>query len=702
MIQEEENARQGINPHVLRRLLGLARPFWKGFAIAALLVLVATGANLARPYLLKVAIDNHILPTGRVWVVDQGPEAIQVGDLSLRPYPVGIHPPQGEPRYTLQSVGKTTYLVKGVPPTQTTFQVQQIAGQTVLVDPLGRSYPAQRLTAQQLATIRQADLSAVYRLTLIFLGIVAAQFVATFAQTMVLTRTSQRLLIQLRQRIFDHVQQMDLSFFDRNPVGRLVTRMTNDPQALNDFFTQALVTSLNDFAMIIGIVVIMFQLDAHFALVAMTLLPVIVAMVWFYQLRARKAYRNVRIKLAKVNAMLAENIDGMRIVQIFRREKKQHESFDATNREYLDANMRQLLLFSIFYPAIDMLGSFATALMIWYGAHSFLAGAVAFGVVYAFLNYIQQFFRPIMDIAEKFDILQSASAASERIFALLDEQPKLQDPPHPIPLPQPVRGEIRFEHVWFAYQPPRWVLQDIDFAIKPGQTVAFVGHTGAGKSSIMSLVSRFYDVQKGRITFDGIDIRELSLQELRRQVGVVMQDVFLFTGTIADNIRLENPQIPMNRVIAAARAVHADRFIEKLPDGYQTKVAERGATLSAGQRQLIAFARALCYNPAVLILDEATANIDTETEQLIQEAMATLMRNRTTLVVAHRLSTIQHADRIFVLHHGQLREAGTHQELLARHGLYYQLYLLQYKEELSRRQSAFSPAVGQGISPQRS
>jgi len=458
----------------------------------------------------------------------------------------------------------------------------------------------------------------------------------------------------------------------------------NDTEALNEMYSNMMVTLFKDVFILLGIVVIMFNKNVELALISLVCIPLVVITSQIYRYYARAAFRDTRVKLAKINATLAENIAGMRIIQIFRQEKRMHGEFDETNQAYFRASWRELTTFAIFRPSMEFFSALALAILIWYGSGKVLETTLQIGVLYMFITYIQQFFQPINDLSEKYNILQSAMASSERIFQLLDTHDTIPDPAAPKALPQ-VKGRVEFKNVWFAYEGENWVLRDVSFTIEPGETVAFVGATGAGKSSILSLISRFYDIQKGEILIDGVNIKDVRQEDLRRFIGVVLQDVFLFTGTVRDNIRLANTAITNETIDQSIRYVNADSFIEKLPGKLNAEVLERGAGFSAGERQLLAFARALAFDPAILVLDEATSNIDTETESLIQDALVKLTHGRTTIVVAHRLSTIQHADKIIVLHKGRVREIGDHQALLAQGGMYYNLYQLQYKE-------AFQPA----------
>ncbi|HCD08907.1 MAG TPA: antibiotic ABC transporter ATP-binding protein [Thermoanaerobacter sp.] len=529
-------------------------------------------------------------------------------------------------------------------------------------------------------------INGVTHIGILYLIIITVAFIINYGQIYLIQYTGQKIIFNLRQQIFEHLQSLSLSFFDKNPVGRLVTRVTNDTDTLNEMYTSVIANLFNDIFIIFGIIIVMVSYNVKLALISLSTTPLIIVGMYIYRKLASQAYRLVRVRLARINAFLSEHISGMKIVQLFVTEHKKSKEFEKINKDYYDANMRQLTIFAIFRPSMDVIYSLTLAFLIWYGGKDIISHKIEFGVLYAFVNYLQQLFQPIFDISEKYDILQSAMASAERIFILLDTKEQIKDPKEPIPL-EDIQGKIEFKNVWFSYNGKDWVLKDVSFVVNPGETVAFVGATGAGKSSIISLLSRFYDIQKGEILIDGIDIRKVRQQDLRKHIGVVLQDVFLFTGDIKSNIRLNNKNITDNDIYMVAKYVNAHHFIKKLPEGYESKVTERGSTLSAGQRQLLAFARALAFNPKILVLDEATANIDTETERLIQDALKKLTKGRTTLVIAHRLSTIQHADKIIVLHKGRIREMGTHNELLQKKGLYYNLYMLQYKDQLIEKEA---------------
>jgi ATP-binding cassette subfamily B protein len=583
---DDEILGKAYDARLMRRLLVYLRPYWRQVLLAFVAIIAGAAGQLAQPYLIKIAIDQHIV-TGRLEGLDT--------------------------------------------------------------------------------------------LAVVFLAIVIVSFGFEYLQTWTLQMTGQRIMFDLRMAIYSHLQRLDVQYYDRNPVGRLMTRVTSDVDAINDLFTSGVVTVFGDIFSLVGIMAIMIGMNWRLALVAFSVLPLIVIVSQWFRRNVRESYRTVRGYIAQINAFLQENITGMSTVQLFRREAVNFSRFDDIDRKHRDANVESIFYYSVFYPAIEMVAAIASALILWYGGASVLRNVLTLGALFAFLQYSGRFFRPISDMSEKFNVLQAAMASSERIFRLIDEPVTIRQPEHPVARPAPATGHIVFDHVWFAYNGQDFVLRDVSFEVKPGQRVGIVGATGSGKTTLINLLLRFYDVTKGRITVDGVDIRELDLDDLRGLFSLVLQDVHLFSGTIAENIRLGHPNIDDERLKRAAAAVHADAFIERLPEGYHTAVAERGSTLSVGQKQLLSFARALAFDPRVLILDEATSSVDTETELLIRDALHVLMAGRTTIAVAHRLSTIQDMDRILVFHKGQLREAGTHQELLAERGIYFKLFELQYK-----------------------
>ncbi len=521
-------------------------------------------------------------------------------------------------------------------------------------------------------------LAGLDRLAALYLAILILAFAAEYVQTWTMQLIGQWIMFDLRMAIYGHLQQLDLRYYDRNPVGRLMTRVTSDVDVLNDLFTSGVVTVFGDLFSLFGIMGMMLWMNWQLALVTFAVLPLIVLITQWFRSHVRDSYRVIRGLIARINAFLQENITGMSTVQLFRREALNFSRFDRIDRDHRDANIESIFYYAVFFPAVEAVGALSAALIIWYGGGRVLAGALTLGSLVAFVQYSQRFFRPISDISEKFNILQAAMASSERIFKLIDEPVAVRPPAQPFARPAPAQGHIVFDRVWFAYNDEDFVLRDVSFEVRPGQRVGIVGATGAGKSSLVNLLLRFYDVSRGRITVDGVDVRDLALDDLRGLFSLVLQDVHLFSGTIADNIRLGNAAISDERVRQAAQAVHADAVIDRMADGYASAVAERGSTLSVGQKQLLSFARALAFDPRVLILDEATSSVDTETELLIRDALRALMQRRTTIAIAHRLSTIQDMDQILVLHKGKLRESGTHQELLAQRGIYFKLFELQY------------------------
>ncbi|MDF2985430.1 MAG: hypothetical protein K0R50_940 [Eubacterium sp.] len=587
IMQEEELLEKAYDSKLMARLLKFAKKYWHLFFIAVILLIAATVVDLARPYLIGLAIDDYI---------------------------------------------------------------------------------------------KKSNISALNRMGLYFVILIAAGFLFNLLQIYVLSYAGQYIIYNIRQLVFSHLQKLPLSYFDKNPIGRLVTRITNDTETLNDMYTNVLITLLKDFSILIGTVIIMFRLSSFLTLITLAAMPLVIILTVIFRLRIRKVYRRVRISIAKVNSAISENISGMRIIQLFSKEKPNFDKFDKIGREYYKASMNEVVTFGLFRPLIEMVASLTISLLVWYGGGNVINNTLEFGVLYALVNYISLLFQPINDLAEKYNILQSSMAASERIFMILDT-PAEEDTGTLELDNNAAVGDIEFKNVWFAYNDENWVLKDVSFKVPAGQTIAIVGHTGAGKTSIINLLSRFYEIQRGEILINGINIKAVSKASLRKAIGVVLQDVFLFSGKLSDNLRLNEESISDQKLEEAARYVNADGFISRLPNGYNEEVMERGSTFSSGQRQLLAFARALAFDPAILVLDEATSNIDTETEILIQDALAKLTRNRTTIVIAHRLSTIQHADKIIVLHKGRIYESGNHQELLAAKGMYYSLYQLQYQNE---------------------
>jgi ATP-binding cassette subfamily B protein len=542
--------------------------------------------------------------------------------------------------------------------------------------------------------IAQGDLGGLDTIALVYLAVLIASFTLEYAQTYMMQMIGQRIMVDMRMQIYTHLQRLDLSFYDRNPVGRLMTRVTTDVDVINDLFTSGVVAAFGDLFMLVGIMVTLLWMDWRLALIAFSVLPLILVLAQWFRRNVRESYRKVRLRIARINAFLNEHINGMATVQLFRREEVNYGRFELINREHRDANVEQVFFYAVFLPAVEFVAAIATGLILWHGGGLVLNNTLTLGSLVAFILYAGRFFRPISDMSEKFNTLQAAMASSERIFQLLDTEVAVKNPVQStaarrqshvdgqISVAQdfsPAKAQIVFDNVSFAYKDDDYVLRNVSFEVMPGERVGIVGATGAGKSTLISLLLRFYDVTSGRILIDGVDIRAMDLGVLRKMFGLVLQDVHLFSGTIAGNIRLGDDSIDDARVRDAARAVHAHRFIESLAEGYDARVAERGATLSVGQKQLLSFARALAFDPAVLILDEATSSVDTETELLIRDALRVLMSGRTTLAIAHRLSTIQDMDNILVFHKGKLREAGSHQRLLAMRGIYYKLFQLQYK-----------------------
>ena len=550
-------------------------------------------------------------------------------------------------------------------------------------------------------------LTGIAQIAGMYVGLLLFSFLLEFAQTYIMQWTGQKVMFDLRSQIFRHLQRLHISFYDKNPVGRLVTRVTSDVDALNELFTAGVVSIFEDIFVLAFILTIMLKMNWRLALITFAVLPVIFYATSIFRRKVRDSYRRIRVAIARINAYLQEHVSGIVVLQLFNREKRSYEEFEKVNQTHMDAFKDAIMAHAVYYPVVEVLSSIAIACVIWFGGNQVIRNVVTLGVLVAFMQYAQRFFRPIQDLSEKYNILQAAMASSERVFKLIDTPPEIVSPATP-KVPQGA-GRIEFDHVWFAYRTLAqaaeeaaskgeklkvpltagesaelewdWVLRDASFTIEPGSTVAIVGHTGAGKTTIISLLLRFYDVQKGAIRIDGVDIRDMDLNDLRRRYGVVLQDPFLFSGTVSDNIRLGSRWIQDEAVEEAAEQVNVADFIRSLPAGFEEEVRERGSTLSTGQKQLISFARALAHNPKILILDEATSSVDTETEFRVREALTRMVEGRTSIIIAHRLSTIQRANTIIVMHKGSVREMGSHQQLLAQRGIYWKLYQLQYKDQ---------------------
>ena len=626
-IQEEEVLGKAYDARLMKRLLKYLHAYRWQVAAALVAIVLKAGADVLGPYLTKVAIDKYLA---------RHTEAHSLLDRFLSPRP----------------------------------------------------------------------LTGIAQIAAMYIGLLLASFLFEFTQTYIMQWTGQKVMFDLRSQIFRHLQRLHISFYDRNPVGRLVTRVTTDVDALNEMFTAGVVSIFEDIFVLLGILVIMLNMSWRLALITFAVLPIIFYATSIFRGKVRDSYRRIRVAIAKINAYLQEHVTGIVVLQLFNREKRSYERFEKINRTHMDAFKDAIMAHAVYYPIVEVLSATAIAMVIWFGGNEVLRNFVTLGVLVAFMQYAQRFFRPIQDLSEKYNILQSAMASSERIFKLLDTPAEIVSPAKPKVPEGP--GRIEFDHVWFAYrtmaqaaaeaaskgeklkptvssedptQEWDWVLRDVSFVFEPGETVAIVGHTGAGKTTIISLLLRFYDVQKGAIRIDGVDIRDMELSELRRRYGVVLQDPFLFSGTVAANIRLGTRWIEDESVEDAAEQVNVADFIRSLPAGFEEEVRERGSTLSTGQKQLISFARALAHNPKILILDEATSSVDTETEFRVREALTRMVEGRTSIIIAHRLSTIQRANTIIVMHKGHVREMGSHQQLLSQHGIYWKLYQLQYKDQ---------------------
>ena len=656
----------------MKRLLSYLKPHKWVMTLATVLVLFIIAVELYRPIIVGNAIDQYINgyyhPYAEADV--SAPDAVNWNGLVLS-RDQAVSAADSASFYQIFLWKDHYYMAENL--TRSECTALQNADTSVLKNYVREG--AQKLTSNDLKVLRQNDFKGILKAGILFLLLLFSGFFLNLADTWLLQKMGQQIVYKLREETFTHIHSLSLSFFNTTPVGKLVTRVSNDTEAVNELFSTILVKLFKNVVKIIGYAAVMLSINVKMAGISFLLLPLVAILTFVFRHLSRKAYQITRNKITELNTFLSEHISGMKLIQIFAREKEKYSEFEGKSMELYRANFREIMTFAIFRPSIYLVSVIAMILVIRTGSLSVLNGSLSLGTLFVFITYISSFFEPIQELSEQLGTLQSSIASAEKIFSVLDVKPEIVSPADPTPVN--ILGEIEFRHVWFAYEEENYILKDVSFVIHPGEKAAFVGATGAGKSTILNLIGRYFDIQKGQILIDGIDIHEIDLDVLRGAIGQVQQDVFIFTGDIKSNISLNNEAISPDDVRRAAEIVNADPFIRKLPHGYDEPVTERGSTLSAGQRQLLSFARTLAYDPKILVLDEATANIDTETETLITQALARLMDGRTTIMVAHRLSTIQHADKIIVMHHGEIKESGTHQELLAKDGLYKKLYELQ-------------------------
>jgi len=676
---------KGYDSRLIKRLLHYVGPHRKLIFLAMFFMLISSSVELLLPYVTKTGIDKYLARLYQIYT--DTPSACD----SL----MELQPADGDFIFLASDTllvrkasmdgmdpATTHVLATGghlLPETFYLFPAEKYEGETGRIQGDYWLVPERdlgKISPDKLMSIREKDVAGITRLALIFMGLLVVSIFAGYGHVMSLVVAGQRSMFDVRTELFNHIQTLSLNFFSKNPVGRLVTRVSNDVEALNEMFSAVLVNLVKDFLLIIGTVTILLFMDWKLALISLTVLPIFTVASLLFRRKTRTIYRKVRKHLAELNSSIAEDVSGVKVIQIFRQEKTRRAKYLEINDNYYKISMKQLYVFGVFRPLIEVIAQVGTAIVLIYGGLSAISGALTIGALVAFISYVRQMFRPISDMSEKYNIMQSAMASSERIFKILDTEPEVEEAEDAV-APKRLRGKVEFENVNFGYSPDTPVLRDINFGIEPGKSIALVGPTGAGKTSIISLLTRFWDVNSGRILLDGTDIRKHAVETLRKNTAIVLQDAFIFSRSVADNIRLSS-DLTMDKVRMAADMVQATEFIDRLPQGFDTVMAERGATLSTGQKQLICFARALAHDPRLLILDEATSNVDPTTEQLIQRAIDTLMKGRTSIIVAHRLSTIQKCDEIMVIDAGRIMERGTHQELLAKRGIYYNLYLLQW------------------------
>lgn len=660
----------------MKQLLGYLKPHKWTMFFATILVLFIIVIELYRPIIIGNAIDNNINGYYKPYLetTKDGKEAVSYKDVYLTKN-FSENEINGNNLYQIVLFDDNYYMIENIDKKQS--EILQKATNEELKSIISN---ATLLDKEDLKEVRKYDFNGILYATGLYLLIMLIGFVLNVINTLMLQNMGQKIIFKMRKQVFEHIHSLSLNFFNKEPVGKLVTRVTNDTESINELFTTILIKLFKNVVKIFGFAVVMFYKDVKLASLAFLMLPIVGVLTFMFKHFSRVAYRITRNKITELNTFLAEHISGMKLIQIFAKEKEKYEEFENKSEELYRANWREVMTFAIFRPCIYFVSVIALIIIIGNGSSSVLNGTLSVGTLYIFISYINSFFEPIQELVEQFGTLQSSIASSEKIFSILEEKPDIISPKNPKDIN--INGKIEFKNVWFAYEDEDYILKDVSFTINEGEKVAFVGATGAGKSSILNLIGRYFDIQKGEILIDGVNIKDIDIDVLRGSIGQVQQDVFIFTGDIKSNISLNNENITNEKIIQSAKMVNASSFIEKLNNKYDEPVTERGSTLSAGQRQLLSFARTLAYNPKILVLDEATSNIDTETEELITKALETLMNDRTTIMVAHRLSTIQHADKIIVMHKGEIKESGNHQQLISKNGIYKRLYDVQLDKKL--------------------